>query len=136
MTYSLDYDSDPDFDYPSQLGFNIMIEQYSFGRMTIQGRVYTEDVLICHQACISPWWRRQGHEVRVEDIGLVLEHRPEALILGQGQPGQMKASQEVRDHLGALGIELIQKPTREAVQVFNRRLEQGAHVCGGFHLTC
>ena len=113
-----------------------MIEQYSFGRMTIQGRVFADDVLICRETLVSPWWRKQGHVVQVKDLEPVLAHKPDVIILGQGQPGQMKASRVLVDHLQALGIDLIQKPTQEAVQIFNRRIGQGDHVCGGFHLTC
>ncbi|MBS3779115.1 MAG: hypothetical protein KGY41_01835 [Desulfovermiculus sp.] len=113
-----------------------MIEQYSFGRMTIQGRVFTDDVLICREKLVSPWWRKQGHVVQVQDLDAILGHKPELVILGQGQPGQMKASRELQEHLQALGIELIQKPTQEAVEVFNRRVEKGEDVCAGFHLTC
>ena len=114
----------------------IMIEQYSFGRMTIQGRVFTDDVLVCREMLVSPWWRKQGHVVQVNDLEAVLAHKPDVIVLGQGQPGQMKASRELEDHLQALEIDLIQKPTHEAVQIFNRRIDQGEQVCGGFHLTC
>jgi len=113
-----------------------MIEHYSFGRMTIQGRVFTDDVLICRDMLVSPWWRKQGHVVQIKDVHDLLAYDPEVIILGQGDPGQMKASRELLDHVQALGIELIQKPSREAVQLFNRRLDHGEHVCGGFHLTC
>mgnify|MGYP006308386541 CR=1 FL=1 len=113
-----------------------MIESYSFGRMTIQGRVYTDDVLICKDTLVSPWWRQRGHVVTVRDLEPILGHNPQVLILGQGQPGQMKASPELQTHLQELGIELVQVPTQEAVQRFNRHLNQGDHVCGGFHLTC
>lgn len=113
-----------------------MIEQYSFGRMTINGRVFTEDVLICREVMVSPWWRKQGHVVQVKDLEIILDQKPEVVILGQGQPGQMKVSRELQEDLQALRIELIQKPTQEAVKDFDRRLEQGEHVCGGFHLTC
>jgi hypothetical protein len=113
-----------------------MIEHYSFGRMTINGREFTDDVLICRGILISPWWRKKGHVVQVKDLEPILDQKPEVIILGQGQPGQMKAAQELQDHLQAMGIELIQKPTQEAVKEFHSRLERDEHVCGGFHLTC
>ncbi|MFO7802073.1 MAG: MTH938/NDUFAF3 family protein [Desulfovermiculus sp.] len=113
-----------------------MIEQYTFGRMTIQGRVFTDDVLVCRERLVSPWWRKKGHVVQVKDLEAILGDKPEAVVLGQGQPGQMKASRELQDYLQGLGVELIQKPTQEAVEIFNDRLHKGKHVCGGFHLTC
>ena len=42
----------------------------------------------------------------------------------------------LQDYLQGLGVELIQKPTQEAVEIFNGWLHKGKHVCGGFHLTC
>ena len=113
-----------------------MIEGYSFGRITIQGRAYTDDVLICREKLVYPWWRQRGHAVTVKDLDAILDQEPEILILGQGQPGQMKATQELQVHLQELGIELIQVPTQEAVERFNRHVEQGNQICGGFHLTC
>lgn len=113
-----------------------MIESYSFGRMVVQGQVFTDDVLICGDTIVSPWWRQSGHAVTVRDLEPVLEHNPDVVILGQGQPGQMRATQELKGYLGEQGIELIQVPTREAVVRFNERLELGSQVCGGFHLTC
>ena len=113
-----------------------MIEQFSFGQMIINGQEFTDDVLMCREILISPWWRKKGHVVQVNDLEAILDQKPEVIVLGQGEPGQMKAAQELHGHLQDLGIELIQKPTREAIQEFHRRLERGEHVCGGFHLTC
>ncbi len=113
-----------------------MIESYSFGRMTAHGHVYTDDVLMCREMLISPWWRQRGHVVTLQDLAPVLDHKPEILILGQGKPGQMKAAPDLQGQLQQLGIDLVQVPTEEAVRRFNRHLEQEDHVCGGFHLTC
>lgn len=114
-----------------------MIESYSFGRMKIQGRVFTDDVLICdEEEVISPWWRERGHAVTIRDLEAILGYEPEIIILGQGEPGMMKGAQELQAHLQALGISLIQVPTKKAVELFNRYLEQGKTVCAGFHLTC
>ncbi|MFW5971717.1 MAG: Mth938-like domain-containing protein, partial [Desulfovermiculus sp.] len=113
-----------------------MIESYSFGRMKIQGRVFTDDVLICKEEVISPWWRERGHVVTVRDLEAILGYKPEIIILGQGEPGMMKGTQELQAHLQALGIEFIQVRTKKAVELFNRYLEQGKTVCAGFHLTC
>ncbi|MFO7800792.1 MAG: MTH938/NDUFAF3 family protein [Desulfovermiculus sp.] len=113
-----------------------MIESYSFGRMKIQGRVFTDDVLLCKEKIVSPWWRERGHAVTIKDLDAILGDKPEIVILGQGEPGMMKGTQELQAYLQGLGIEFIQVPTKEAVELFNRYLVQGKTVCAGFHLTC
>lgn len=113
-----------------------MIDDYRFGSMTIQGRVYHQDVLIHGQTVTSPWWRRQGHRVEVEDLEEVLAAKPDILILGQGKPGMMSASAQLKRTLQEQGIQLVEEPSETAVHTFNRYVERGERVCGGFHLTC
>ncbi len=113
-----------------------MIEGYSFGNMQIQGQVYKDDLKICRGKVIYPWRRKSGHNVRVEDVKDILASDPEIIVLGQGQPGLMQCSQELREYLQQEGIELIVVPTSEAIDKFNDLYEQGRNICAGFHLTC
>lgn len=113
-----------------------MIESYNFGQITIRGKKYSTDVKICGNKVICPWRRREGHRVEVRDIQDLLDYNPEIVVLGQGQPGMMQATRDLKERLRSKGVSLVEKPTSEAVQSFNQFWEQGKKVCAGFHLTC
>lgn len=114
-----------------------MIEEYRFGHIKIQGREYKDDLTMSQEQVIDyPWWRKSGHRVEVEDVRKLLDLEPNVLVLGQGQPGMMKSTQNLRQHLQKVGIRLIEKPSDQAAKSLNQLLEQGEKVCAGFHLTC
>ncbi len=112
-----------------------MIENYRFGEIIIQGKRFTSDVKInSKKEVISPWWRKAGHIVDIEDIEDLLKDEPEVLILGQGDPGMMRSSSGLKSYLAKKNIELIELPTRKAIQEFNKLKHK--RVVAGFHLTC
>ncbi|MFP3983063.1 MAG: Mth938-like domain-containing protein [Desulfurivibrionaceae bacterium] len=113
-----------------------MITNYDFGRIVIDGKTYTSDVIITSQGVNAGWWRKSGHSVVPEDIREMVEDAPDTIILGQGKPGMMKATRELRDYLKEHGINLIEEPTAKAVETYNRLDKEKARVCAGFHLTC
>lgn len=112
-----------------------MIEGYDFGRIIIDGKVYTHDVIIYPDRVDGRWWREEGHRVSRADIEEILKEKPEILIVGTGDPGLMRVSQETRDLLSSKGIRLIERPTKEATKTFNE-LSGKARVVAALHLTC
>ncbi len=112
----------------------MFIEDYEFGRMVIGGRVYTADLIILGEEILPNWWRREGHSLCPEDLGPVLAARPEVLVIGTGAYGAMDVPYETQKFLEELGIEVIWKPTAEAVDIFNGLT--GRKKAAAFHLTC
>ena len=113
-----------------------MIEKYSFGRMTVDGREYRKDLKIIQGRVESDWWRKQGHLVDAADLEDVLSAKPAVLVIGMGDSGLMKVVENLRDALTGSRIELLAFPTAEALKVFNRLASEGENVAGAFHLTC
>jgi hypothetical protein len=113
-----------------------MIDDYSFGRIKVNGRIYTSDIMIIDGRVVDSWWRKAGHRVEFDDIEEILAARPEVLVIGQGKPGLMKVSDGLRKELQKNKIRLIEENTPQAVQTFNRLDADGCRVCAGFHLTC
>ena len=113
-----------------------MIEAYSFGKMRIQGKDYTQDLKIIKGGVVPRWWRKSGHSVEPDDVRDILEAAPDTLILGKGRPGVMQSTPELRDLLQQKGIELVEAGTDKALEEFNRRFSSGENVAAGFHLTC
>ncbi len=113
-----------------------MIEKYSFGRMTVDGREYRKDLKIIQGRVESDWWRKQGHLVDAADLEDVLSAKPAVLVVGMGDSGLMKPAETLRTCLTESGIELRAAPTAEALKDFNRQVSEGKNVAGVFHLTC
>ena len=114
----------------------MMIEHFSFGKITVDGTTYTDDIKIIQGKVIPTWWRKSGHRVEVEDIRDIIEAKPSILVLGKGKPGMMKSTRSLCEFLKQNHIDLIELKTSEAIHTFNRLFKEGANVCAGFHLTC
>lgn len=114
-----------------------MIEAYSFGTMTINGRAYTKDVMIMPDGgIVCPWIRNTGHELQRADIKAVIRSMPNILVAGTGAYGRMTIIPGLDADLRARGIQLIAEPTQDAVVTFNTLKEKPEIVAGCFHLTC
>jgi len=114
-----------------------MITEFSFGRIVVNGTVYTDDLKILQDRVIPQWWRKRGHRVDVEDLEDIIAFRPDILVLGKGEPGRMVASSSTRRLLEQNGIVLIEEKTSRAVRSFNRLLQEGQRrVAAGIHVSC
>lgn len=112
------------------------IDQYDFGRIQIDGNLYTSDVILANDAVKDGWWRVSGHNLSCDDLTDILPERPDILIVGTGYYGRMTLLPEVRHALATRGITLHALPTREAVALFNRLQRQNAAVVAALHITC
>ena len=111
------------------------IEHYSFGRITIDGKTYTSDVIIYPGRVDSSWWRKEGHYLQVVDLTDVINAKPEVLIIGTGYSGVMVVPKETISHLESKGIEVHVARSEKAVEIFNK-LQKEKIVIAALHLTC
>jgi hypothetical protein len=116
-------------------GSVMKIEHYSFGKITIEGKTYTSDMIIYPGKVNASWWRKQGHNLEIADLVDVLAAQPEVLVVGTGAMGLMKVPKETISHLESKGIEVHVVRTGEAVELFNK-LQKDKIVIAAFHLTC
>jgi hypothetical protein len=104
--------------------------------MEIDSTAYSKDVLILPDGTIiSPWWRRDGHRLELEDLEQLLDAGPVVIVAGTGASGLMKPAAGLAESLAGRSIELIALPTEEAVQTYNR-VAGNRRTGGCFHLTC
>ncbi len=111
------------------------IESYSFGKIVIDGKTYTNDVIVFPESVESNWWRKEGHSLCSSDLEDVLEYDPDLLIIGRGASSTMRVPSKVKNYLDDRGIELKAFSTPEAVKRFNKKREE-EKVAAGLHLTC
>jgi len=72
-----------------------MIEDYSFGKIIINGKKYDSDLIIFKDHIYDSWWRKEGHNLCIDDIKEIIDIKPEVLIIGTGYFGLMKVPQEL-----------------------------------------
>ncbi len=112
------------------------IDHYAFGRVVIDGRAYTSDVIIYPDRVDDRWWRREGHRLEPEDLAGIFRDPPEVLVIGTGHQGRMVVSHEAFAHLRAQGMDVFVDRTSAAAEEFNRLVEERARVAAALHLTC
>jgi hypothetical protein len=113
----------------------IMIESYSFGRIVIDGKTYTSDVIIYPDNVNDSWRRKNGHLLQKEDLRDIIQFNPEVLIVGTGDNGLMKVPNDTKQFLESKGIELISGETSKACDIYNK-LKGRRNIVAAFHLTC
>jgi len=112
------------------------IEEYDFGRIVVNGKEYTRDLIIFPDKVKANWWRREGHLLLKKDIEDVVEgkDKPEVLIIGTGMYGAMEVPEETREYIRSKGVEIIVEKTKKACELFNEL--KNKRVVAALHLTC
>ena len=112
-----------------------MIESYSFGQILINGKKYNSDLIIFKDRINDSWWRKEGHNLHIDDIQEIINKKPEIIIIGTGSFGLMNVSSDLKKYLESMGIEVIIKKTKDACDEYNT-LYKKKKVIAAFHLTC
>jgi hypothetical protein len=110
------------------------IEDYSFGRIVLDGEEFAADIILLPRRILPDWRRRDGHALVLEDLREVLDELPERLIVGTGAAGRMRPDESMIDALAARGVEVEAMPTAEAVRRFARL--DAERTAAALHLTC
>lgn len=110
------------------------IDSYSFGKIIINGKTYTSDVIVFPDRVKANWWRKEGHEINPEDIADIIKAKPDTLIIGTGAYDLVTIKDKTREMLSSKRIRLIAKPTKEACDEYNRIRDK--RKVAGLHLTC
>ena len=120
-----------------------MIEEYRFGSITVDGKVYNYDVEIRWTGEVLCWWRKESHLIDVVDVKRAVEKMPDMIIIGTGKSGVANVSPKAQEFIRSKGINLLIDRTGEAVKTFNVVKEESEEeegeqkkVIGLFHLTC
>ena len=113
-----------------------MIESYNFGKIIINSEEYHSDIIIYKNSINDKWWRKEGHNLCIDDIREIINKKPDVLIIGTGNFGLMKVSKELIENIKLSGIEqVIVKKTGDACTEYNK-LYKSTNLIAAFHLTC
>ena len=110
------------------------VDDYSFGRIVIDGREYTKDVIVLPERVVPNWWRKDGHSLVLEDLADVMDELPPRLVVGRGAQGRLQPDRDTVRKLEEKGIEVEVLDTGDAVR---RYLEMDPkQTAAALHLTC
>ena len=120
-----------------------MIEEYNFGFIKINGKDYNHDVEVRWTDEVLAWPFRERHLIGTEEVKRAIGQKPDTIVIGTGESGLAKVTEEAREEIRRNNIKLIIDRTEEAVKTFNvikkdSKEEEGKQerVIGLFHLTC
>jgi hypothetical protein len=112
-----------------------MIDSYEFGVIVISGKRYSSDVIIYPDRVKDDWWRKEGHQLCIDDLEDVIEENPDVIVVGIGNPGLMRVLTETEKYIKSKGIRLIVQSTKDACKTYNQ-LSSSQKVIALLHLTC
>jgi hypothetical protein len=110
------------------------IDHYEFGRIVIDGRQETKDLIILPDRVVRNWWRRDGHALVLDDLVEVLDDLPARLVVGTGADGRMRPDPDTLQQLQDRGLTVEALPTSQAVRRFTELDPAGT--AAALHLTC
>jgi hypothetical protein len=110
------------------------IDHYEFGRIVVDGREETKDLIVLPGRVVRNWWRQSGHALVLDDLAEVLEELPSHLVVGTGADGRMRPDPGAVRQLQDRGVTVEALPTGQAVRRFAEL--DPARAAAALHLTC
>lgn len=116
------------------------IDSTNFGSITVDGETFDYDILIRlngqvekREKALSKEVYGTSHKVSLEEAKYIYEEGTEKIIIGTGQTGFVKLSEEAEDFFAGkkCGIELF--PTLWAIERWN---ELEGRIVAMLHVTC
>jgi hypothetical protein len=112
-----------------------IINKCQFGKIIIDNREYCSDVIIFPDKIHNNWWRKSGHSLIINDLKLVINYKPEVLIIGTGIFGLMHVDNITLAKIKEYGIEnIIIMKTKPACKKYNQ--VQSIKKVAALHITC
>lgn len=117
-----------------------IIDQTDFGSITIEGAVFSHDVIILPTGEVKKRKKKlskavygTSHILSLDEAKYVYEPGIERLIIGTGQYGNVRLSDEAADYFKRKHCPVNLEPTPTAIQLWN---EARGAIVGLFHVTC
>ena len=110
------------------------LDDYSFGRIAVDGLEQTRDLIVLPDRVVTNWWRRDGHSLVLEDLAEVLDEPPDRLIVGIGAEGRLRPDPAAIAELERRGTIVECLATDAAVRRYGELDDR--RTAAALHLTC
>ncbi len=111
------------------------IESFTFGSITIEGKTYTNDVVVYPDRVETSWIREEEHRPQIREFADIIKSEPDILIIGTGYAGVLSIPDQIRNYLTSKGIDVRVEKTKQAIEIFND-LRERDKVVAVLHITC
>jgi len=119
---------------------NPKIGHTEFGSISVGGETFDHDILIRLDGQVKKRKKKlskeiygTSHIVSREEAKAIYEQGAARLIIGSGQNGMLRLSDEAQDFFRTEGCRVVLLPTPQAIKAWNKT--EGP-VIGLFHVTC
>jgi hypothetical protein len=116
------------------------IQGTEFGRITVADEVYERDVVIRLSGKVKKRKKKlskkaggNSHTLSLGEAKHIFDKGAERLVIGTGQEGNVRLSDEAQEYFSKKGCSVELFPTPEAVEVWNK---SEGNTIGMFHVTC
>ena len=116
----------------------VVINSTKFGSVTIDGKIYDEEdnYIVFWDGEIIGLHTAERHVFGKPELNIILKKNPDMVIVGTGDSGLLRVSEEVRNLCRRKGIKLIEMRSRGAIIKFNEAFNQEKKVVAFIHVTC
>ena len=114
----------------------VAINSTRFGSVTIDGRIYDEEdnYIIFWDGKVIGLHTVERHVFGRTELEIILKKNPEMIIVGTGDSGLLRVSEEVRSLCRERRLKFIETISKEAITRFNENLDK--KVVAFIHVTC
>ncbi len=112
----------------------IAITHYEYGKMTVNGKKFTNEIKILPGKEGQDWQVSDPHYISIRDIKEITNSGIDTLIFGSGSVGVSAMSKEAVDYIKSKNIQFHELNTFEAIRLFNSSPKKRLAAC--FHLNC
>ncbi len=113
---------------------NMRFDSTSFGRVVLDGRVFTHDIIVTADGSVLDRPKNMGsHTLSDSEVKSLLQGRPEVIVIGTGQYGSLKVGEDAMNSLRRDGARIVVLPTPAAIREFNAADGRKAAL---IHVTC
>lgn len=99
------------------------IDKFSFGSIVVEGKKYSQDVLILADGTVRKRGRSflifGSHNIRKEEIEELAQGEPEAIIVGTGTSARASLTSEVENWAKEKNVSLLVQPSHDAIAKLN-----------------
>ena len=116
------------------------IDELTFGSIIVEGKKYRRDILIFTDGTVK---KRKGgflmfgsHKIKRQELEELSQGQPEIIVIGTGTDGVATMAPETESWVKGKNLNLLVKPSYDAVARLNELVEQKKKVAALIHITC
>ena len=114
----------------------VLINSTEFGSIIIDHKTYDTDVIVSWDGKIKEATTVVRHLFGKKELDEILKKKPELIIIGTGDSGFLKVSDEIKKVCSQKRIELIELISKNAIAKFNENASRNKKVVAFIHVTC